>query len=142
MFRRVVGEVGSHVGREAGGARQRTNRQGEARVSIDEDEGGDIQDENLGKIRQGVIGREFARRKANVLVTGCWGQVPEGRLVVPNQVALGQLVVLDNEARNRWVGKIGEKHGELRDKQRWRRMHVIRIGGQSRFRKSRRDQDC
>ncbi len=72
-FWRVVGEVGNHVGREAGGARQRTNRHGEARISIDEGEGRDIQDKHLGRIRLGVIEREFARRKANSLVTVFWG---------------------------------------------------------------------
>ena len=117
MFRRVVGEVGSHVGREAGGARQRTNRQGEARVSIKEGGGGDIPDEHLGIIRQSMIGRKFARLETNSLVTDCRGQVVEGRRLVQNHAGLGRLVVLDNEVRSRWVGNIGEKHVERRSKQ-------------------------
>jgi hypothetical protein len=48
-FERVVSEV---VGsREAGSARQKKNRQGEARISLNEGEGGDIQDEHLGMIK-------------------------------------------------------------------------------------------
>ncbi len=59
------------------------NRQGEARVSIEEEKNGGIQDEHLGMIRQGMIRRTFAWRETNSLVTGCRGQVFEGRRVPP-----------------------------------------------------------